>query len=201
LISCSVQKNNNKNVKNKATILVENDITEFESNITNEFIDAEFKKELYKSFKNIDIVVITEALKKTKPISVYEFNLKYKESWGKFINQWILDTVQIKKIKIELEKEEVYHWQVSDFKNIKVSLLKHEELRKKINTNTLFNDSGSLVIYLSKPLMIDKNNALISYEIMNCKYICISITHFTVLMKKVNNKWKQKEFYEDGVYY
>ncbi len=201
LLSCESQKQVTQDSKNSPSFSIENNLTEVESSIINDFMDVELKESLYKYYKDFEIVVIEEAFKKTKPLSVYEFNLKYKESWGEGITYWILDSVQIKKIKLELEKEDINHWKVSDFKNIKVSLLKHEELRKMLQTNTLFNDSARLVFYLSKPLIIDRNHALLSYEVDKCNYICTNMTHFTVLMKMENGKWIKDQYYEDGVYY
>lgn len=200
LFSCSVQKNNKLNNTLTIPISIESKLTETEGNIINDFIDVELKKDRYKNYKDSEIVVIEEALKKTKPLSVYAFNLKYKKSWGKFIDNWILDSLQVKKIKLELEKEEIYHWKVSDFKNIKVSLLKYEELRTIINTGAYSNFSSRLIIYLSRPLIIDDKNAFISFEIGNGQLGFASITHFTVLMRKVNNKWEQSDHYEDGVF-
>lgn len=200
LFSCSVQKNNKLNNTQKDLISIESKITETEGNIINDFLEVELEKDRYKNYKDAEIVVIEEVLKKTKPISVYEFNLKYKESWGKFINNWILDTLQIKKIKLDIENEELYYWKVSDFKNIKVSLLKYEELRTIINTGAYSNLPPRLIIYLSKPLIIDENNALVSFEIGDGQFGFASINHFTVLMKKVNNKWEQSDQFEDGVF-
>ena len=200
LFSCSVQKNNKLNNTQKDLISIESKITEPEGNIINDFLEVELEKDRYKNYKDAEIVVIEEVLKKTKPISVYEFNLKYKESWGKFINNWILDTLQIKKIKLDIENEELYYWKVSDFKNIKVSLLKYEELRTIINTGAYSNLPPRLIIYLSKPSIIDENNALVSFEIGDGQFGFASINHFTVLMKKVNNKWEQSDQFEDGVF-
>src|SRR5574343_465932 len=105
---------------------------------------------------------------------------------------------QIKKIKNQLKNEDVYHWKVSDFKNLKVKILKHEELRKTTNTGEYL--QNNLIIYLSKPLIIDKNNVLISFEIGDGGFGFYPITHFTVLMRKINNKWVENGYYEDGVF-
>jgi hypothetical protein len=201
LFSCSAKKSNKFNSIPTAQISKETKLTEMEVNIINDFIDVELKKERYLNYKDFEIVIIEDALKKMKPLSDYEFNLKYKDSWGEGITYWILDSVQVKKIKLELEKEEIYHWKVSDFKNIKVSLLKYEDLIKIIRTNAYGSTiSKRLIIYLSKPLIIDENNVLISFEIGNGQLGFHSINHFTVLMRKVNDKWEQKDYYYDGVF-
>lgn len=115
-------------------------------------------------------------------------------------NQYFLDRLRIKKLKIELEKEELYHWKVTDFRNIKVSLLKYEELRTIINTAAYSKFSSRMVIYLSKPLILNENNAFISFEVGDGQLGFHSINHFTVLMRKIDNKWEQSNYYYDGVY-
>lgn len=205
LFSCSVQKNiTPNNIKKNYT---ESNLTDIESNIINEFLNEELKKESYKNYKDFEIVVIEEALKKYKSIEAYQYS---HDEWismdrinkiGNIENRFFLDTLQSKKIKIELEKEEVYHWKVSDFKSIKVCLLKYEELRTIINTGTYISLPNRLIIYLSKPLIIDENNAFISFDVGNGRLGFAAINHFTVLMRRVNNKWIQSNYYEDGVFY
>ena len=58
---------------------------------------------------------------------------------------------------------------------------------------------NNLIIFLSSPLLIDKNNALLSFEIGNGDLGFNSITHFTALMKKKNDKWEVQTSYWDGV--
>ena len=86
----------------------------------------------------------------------------------------------------------------SDFKNVKVNLVNYEELRESINKGKYL--KGKLIVYLSRPLIIDKNNAFISFDIGNGDMGFYPITHFTISMKKENDKWIQSEFYEDGVF-
>lgn len=186
---------------NPKTNSTQNNLTETENNIVNDFFDAELKKDRYKNYKGYEIFIIEEAIKKSKPLSAYEFNLKYKQSWGKSIENWLLDTVQIKKIKFEIEKEEVYHWRASDFKSTKVNFYKYEELRTIINTGAYTKLPKRLIIFLSKPLIINESNALISFDIGNGELGNSAITHFTVLMEKANEKWEENEYFHDGVFY
>lgn len=194
LLSCKSQNKINNNITNPN----KNDLSAIEINIVNDFLTDELKKDRYKDKRNYQLIVIEEALKKQKSISTYEFNYKYKESWGKFINEWILDSLQVKKIKKELESEEVYQWKESDFTNFKVSLLKFEDMRKTTNTGEYLR--GNLIIFISRPLIINKKNAFISFDIGNGDFGYGAITHFTVLMRKVNDKWVDNGHYEDGVF-
>jgi hypothetical protein len=206
LFSCSIQKNNNLNNKYTTPILVESKLTEKESNIINAFVDVELKKERYKNYKYSEIYVIEEALKKHQSLETYIFSRNEWNSINKINGsedlpiRYFLDSLQIKKFKLELEKEELYHWKVSDFKNSNVSLLKYEDLRNIINTAAYRNFSSRLIIYLSRPLIIDENNALISCELGDGQLGFHSLNHFTVLMRKVNIKWEQSDYYYDGVF-
>lgn len=193
--SCSLYKHKEQTNNNN-----DGNLSEIEKTIVNDFLDVELKKERYKSYKDFEFLVIEEALKKSKPLSDYEFNYKYKNSWGSSITEWILDSLQIKKIKDEIDNEEVYHWKESDFNNIKVSLLKYNLFREKINSKKPMFEKEGFVIFLSKPLIIDDNNALISFDFLNCNYLCNGINHSTILMRKVNNKWVENGYYEDGVF-
>jgi hypothetical protein len=58
-----------------------------------------------------------------------------------------------------------------------------------------------LIIYISKPLIIYENNALISFTIGSGEFGNSIINHFTVLLRKENNEWYDWGYYEDGVYY
>lgn len=207
LFSCSAKKTNKLNSIPTAQISIETKLTETEFNINNDFIDVELKKERYLNYKDFEIVIIEEALKKYQSVETYIYSYDEWISMTKIDrredieNRYFLDSLYVKKIKLELEKEEIYHWKISDFKNIKVSLLKYEDLIKIIRINAYGSTiSKRLIIYLSKPLIIDKNNALISFEIGNGQLGFHSINHFTVLMKKVNNKWEQSDYYYDGVF-
>lgn len=175
-----------------------NNLKKEENSIVNDFLKVELEKNRYKRYSNYELILVEEALKKQKSISTYEFNYKYKESWGKFINEWILDSLQVKKIKEELENEEVYYWKESDFKNFKVRLLKNEDLRKTTNNGEYLR--GNLIIFISRPLILNQKNAFVSFDIGNGDSGNGAITHFTVLMRKVNNKWVDSGHYEDGVF-
>lgn len=200
LVSTLSCKSQVKQVNDNNESFVKEELTIVEVDIINTFLDVELEKDLYKKYKNLEIFVIEESLKKTKPLSDYEFNYKYKNSWGSSITEWILDSLQIKKIKEEITNEEVYHWKVSDFKNLKVSLLKYEEFRKMINARSKKEVPSIGILYLSKPLIVDENNAFISFEIGNFQAVYFSTNHFTVLMRKINNKWVENGYYEDGVF-
>ena len=206
LFSCSLQNNNNLNEKYTAPISIESKLTEKESNIINAFIDVELKKDRYKNYKDCEIFVIEEALQKRKSLKTYifskdEWNSIHKMHGGKDRAEiYFLDTLQINKLELELEKEEAYHWKVSDFKNLNVSLLKNEDLRTIIKTTAYRNFSPRLIIYLSRPLIIDENNALISFEVGAGQLGFHSLNHFTVLMRKENIKWVQINLFYDGVF-
>jgi hypothetical protein len=197
-MSCSIKKIENS--KNVSTLKSEQNLTEIELNVVNDFIDVELKSDRYKKYKNYQYTIIEEAWKKSTAIYSYEYSYKnYYDSESDNKNYWILDTLQVKKIQEEIKNEEVYHWKMTDFKNTKVNLLKFEELRHIINTSAYITLPHRLIIFLSKPLIIDKNNAFINFDIGNGDFGNYAIIHFTVLMKKVDDKWVQSGTYDDGV--
>jgi len=201
------QNQNEKKSIRIASDAVKNTLSLTESSIVNEFLEAELKKERYKEYKGFETEVISESLSKRQSIKAYLYSLNEWQSIKKINKEaeavkkrFFLDEVQVKKLQTVIENEEVYHWKISDFKNTKVNLLPYDELRKTINNNSYSLSSKKLIIYISKPLIIDQDNAFISFEIGNGQLGFSSITHFTVLMKKVNNHWVDYDHYEDGVY-
>lgn len=197
LFSCKNQKT--AIIESTKTNFTDSDLSKVENNIVNDFLDIELRKEKYKNYKGYQYIVNEEALKKRNALSAYELNYKYKNSWGRDIKFWILDSIQIRKIKTELEFEKVYLWKESDFNTIKAKVFKNEELRKTTNNGRYL--KNNLIIFLSRPLIIDEYNALLSFDIGNGDMGNYAITHFTALTQKVNGIWIQKEYYEDGVYY
>ena len=198
LLSCNAK----KEMLVTNSISENNNLTEIESNIINDFLDIELKDDRYKSYKDYEIVIIEEAYKKFKPLYTYEYAYKDLYKHGKEIkNYWILDSLQIEKMKENIKFENTFHWKISDFKNIKVRLYKHEELRRIINSNEYINLPKRLIIYLSRPLIIDNNKALVSFDVGNGQLGFNSITHFTVLMNKEEEKWIKGGYYDDGIYY
>jgi len=182
------------------------ELTNIEKEIINEFLKVELEKSLYKKYRDQEIVVIEEALKKLQSIDTYLYSLTDWNSMNKIKkcedinNIYFLDSTQIKKIKNEIENEIVYHWKESDFNAIKTKMLKQDEFRKIINDRLKETLPMKSILYLSLPLIINHKNAMISFEIGNFQWAYHSTNHFTVLMRKVNNKWVQNNFYDDGVY-
>lgn len=202
IFSCSLHKYKGQKSNN------DSNLSETEKAIINDFLDGELKKERYLSYKDFEIVIIKEALKKMKSLDTYFYSLDEWNTMNKIKksddikNLYFLDTIQIKKIKLELEKEIVYNWKVSDFKNINVKLISDEDLRKIINTGSYSPGvTKNLIVFLSRPIIIDKDSVFISFDIGNGEFGNYAITHFTALMRKVNNKWVEKGYYEDGVFY
>lgn len=182
----------------------QNNIKQSENSIVNDFLDAELKNESYKKYKDYNIVIIEDAGNGIKSLNAYEYAYKDFHSNVKNVTLednlrlgWILDSLELKKYREKIINIESYEWKVTDFKNIKVKLLKFEELRKTTNTGKYL--KNNLIIFLSSPLLIDKNNALLSFEIGNGDLGFNSITHFTALMKKKNDKWEVQTSYWDGV--
>ena len=206
MFSCSSQKSNT--LSNTYTLNSSNTsrLAEIEINIIDDFISTELKKDRYKNYKNSELFLIEEALKNRQSIDTYLYSKNEWASMNKInklddaTNRYFLNDFLIKKIKLELEKETIYYWKISDIKNTEVTLLKHEELRNTTNNNAYSNFSNRIIIFLSRPLIIDEDHSFISFEIGDGRLGFQSINHFTVLMRKINNHWKQIDYYYDGVY-
>jgi hypothetical protein len=189
------------------SVTTEQNLTVTENTLINVFLDAELKKDRYKYYKAYELFIIEESVKKTKAIDTYLYSLEEWKSMNRIDkgadsqNLYFLDSLQLQKINRELEKEQIYHWKVSDFRNLKVSLYKYEELRTIINSGAYINLPKRLIIFISKPLIINENNTLISFNIGNGESGNNIINHFTVLLRKENNEWKDSGHYEDGVFY
>lgn len=196
LFSCSTKKTeiqNNGSVSERQP--------ELEYKITNDFLAVELKRERYKPYKHFELVVIEEVVKKARSINAYEYSYTNFYKNEKERDYWILDSMQIKKIQSAVASEKQLYWKKSDFKTINVTLLKYEELRTIINTGAYVNFPKRLLLFLSKPLIIDQNNAFISFDIGNGTSGNNAITHFTVLMEKQGTRWLAKGYFEDGVFY
>lgn len=205
LLSCSTQKNITTPNTTSNSNSITTTLTDIERSIINTFIDIEIKKERYIRYKDYEIVIVEEALKKTQAIDSYSFSsnewtFTHNTDKKRDTKNWYpLNSLEVKKIKKELAQEKTYHWKTTDFENIKVSLLKYEELIKSIRKSDYL--KNKIIIYLSRPLIIDKKNALVSFEVGNGDLGFSGINHFTVLMRKVKNNWEQSYHYYDGVFH
>ena len=177
-------------------------LSETEKTIVNDFLTSELKKDNYKRYADFQINVIAESIKQSKPISDYAFNYQHKKSWGVAVNEWIIDSVGLNKLKLQKQFDSVYLWKSTDFYSVDVKILKTEAFNQIIKKGAFgLNETKYLIIALSRPVIIDSNHALLSFDIGNGQSGNAAITHFTVLMKKVNEHWTTEHFFEDGVYY
>jgi hypothetical protein len=205
LLSCSTRKKDNTN---QITQNIPPQLSQEEINVTNDFLDAELASDSYKYYKNLELVLIEEAGNGTGCLFVYEYAYKNWHSFGENgtlqDNErlgWILDTVQVKELKSKYINAESYNWKISDIKNHRVSLMKNKTLINIIKSGEYINLPEKLILYLTKPLIVDKYNALISLNIGSSRLGYSSMNHYTALMKKVNDKWVLSASYDDGVYY
>jgi len=208
LFSCSIKKTeklNNELVKESKDTT--DYLTTIESNIVNDFLERELVADDYKRYKDYQYVTVMESLPKKKTIESYLYSLREsrekkdfpldKQDAKKF---FFLDSLEIKKINSELENETIYLWKVSDFKNIKMSLITHKKIIEISNSGEYLNLPNRLIIYLSKPLIFDSEKAFISFSIGSSFLSFNPIYHFSALMIKENNKWVKIATYDDGIY-
>lgn len=202
LFSCSIKKNEISSKESTGSI---NNLSDTERSVINEFLESELVSDRYKYYKDYLLVIVMESLPKKKAIDSYLYTQRElleskglpskKEDIEKF---FFLDSLEIKKINSELENETIYHWKVSDF-NTKVTIVSDKKIIEMTNTGEYLNFSDRLIIYLSKPLILDSEKAFISFSVSRMPFNPIS--HFSALMIRENNKWVQSVTYYDGVYY
>lgn len=198
--SCCVNKKYSKSTHNLILVEDKNSIANIESNIINSFLEIELKKNRYKTYENYPIYIIKEKISKLSSLQIYEYcyndrNLPLKNSTNK---EWILDNADIKKIKDSYNKNIINFWNSSDFTSLSVTILESSELKKNIKENNYSQLTKKLIIYLSNPLIIDKNNAFISFRIGDGSFGFSTIDSFTILMKKSKTgKWEIDSYYYD----
>lgn len=199
VLSCSVKKNNT-DPDTTSQIINKNNLTEIEVTIVNDFLEKELIKDRYKPYKDYPICIIKEELGKLYSLKIYEYcyserNSLVKNSTNK---DWILNESQIKKIQKDLTSNENYYWKVSDFKTFNVSIIESSEVRKSIKENTYIKLPKRLLIYLSTPLVIDKENAFISLSLGDSSLGFTTINRFTALLNKnQEGKWEIDSYYYD----
>lgn len=199
LLSCSALKRHDSiNTKTNPT---ESDLTIVESAIINDFLDAEFKKDRYKNYKDYQLLLIKEANSKFSSLTIYgycydERNLKIRSASNK---DWILDRNDIKNIQDTINKSKKYLWKESDVKNFKVGTIEKDAINQSIKKASEYEKyNNSLIIYLSIPLIVKSNYAFVSYRCDLALNGYKIMDMFTVLLKKSENgNWEIDSYYYD----
>jgi len=207
LFSCSAKKIESKNriVQPQELLKTTPEILSEENNIVNDFLQIELTSDKYKSMENLEIVLIEEAKKEITNLDTYEYAYKDWHSYNIATADdnirlgWILDSIQIRELRNNYKNDNEYHWKSSDIKNYKVTIMKHDSLTNIIKSGSYAEMPEKLILYISRPLIINKNNAFISFASGSSRFGFGEITHLTLLMKKVNEKWVQGPGYNDGV--
>lgn len=207
LLSCSAKKNEKNKIaflsEESEKVVLEN-LSNDETNIVNDFLDFELASERYKNKINNEIIVIEDAGNGIENLLAYEYAYRDFHSYGNKGTAednerlgWILDSLQIKELKNKYSDKKEYHWKSSDIKNFKLSIMKDDTLRNYLKKDRFLELSEKLVLFIKKPLMIDKENAFISIYSRE-GFVGHNIDNYTALMKKTNGKWKIGASFWDG---
>ena len=203
LISCSIKKSKESISQQESVFSSLSNLSKEESNIVNDFLEIELKSEQYKSYKNLETILAEEALNQTYSLNSYEY--AYNE-WHKYnkenndLNEqlgWVIDDKQLQELKLKYTNNKPFYWRKNDIKNYNITIIKNEVLKNGAKTGTSFDKPERLVLYISRPLMINQNQAFLNFISSNSMYGNM-IHHFTILMKKNNNKWVEGPTYGDG---
>lgn len=182
-----------------------------EKEIANLFLYDQLSTKQYENYKNFDILLFNNAGSNVNTLGVYEYSFKNRDGCscrkvnpnddGSYnIKNWILDSLEIAQIKSADKNNKTYFWKKSDFKNFNIAIITSEENSRNIKSE-LYLKKKYLLISISKPFLIDENNALIYFNSTLADGLNSSIEHFGVLLKKVNGKWMRDAFLDDGIYY
>jgi hypothetical protein len=184
---------------------IDDTLTIEQSNIVNDFLDVELASERYKNDLNREIIVIEEAGNGIENLDVYEYAYKRFHEYGakpttevKERLGWILDTIQIKDLKNKYGDKKQYHWKSSDIKNFKATIMTKEVFTNSIRSGEYITLPERLIIYITKPLLIDSTTAFITFRTGSSRLGFTTINNYTALMNKVNGKWLIRASYWDG---
>jgi hypothetical protein len=201
-IGCVSKKNNIKKaveLKSKETT-VENILSNEEKLVMNDFLEAELSKEKYKIYKNLQPLVIKEAISKDFPLKIYSYcyddrNSKIRTASNK---EWILDSIEIKKTQDTLQNKQ-YFWKSADFVFLKPDTIDAETIYKSAkHYEDYIKYNNNIMFYLSAPLIFKKNYALVYYRCFLGGFGYKTYDMFTVLMKKnEKGKWEVDSYYYD----
>jgi hypothetical protein len=195
LLSCKSKVDSTaKNIANKKSI---NDLYLVEKRIVNDFLEMIIKDDRY---TNYPICIMKEGISKLSSLKVYEYcyndrNLPIKNSTNK---EWIINDLEIKKIKDSLNDSEIHLWNISDFLDNDITILDSSELKKIIKEGSYTKSSKKTLIYLSTPLLINDNNCLMSFRSGDSSFGFQTINSYTALLKKKKTgKWEIDSYYFD----
>jgi hypothetical protein len=200
--SCSLNKKSLVNESKSNSLEFENKLSISEKEIINEFLRIQFSKDKFKSYTSLPVNLIKEELGVMYSLNVYEdcYNERYLPIQSVTKREWILDSIQIQKLKSLLKKEKQYSWKKDDIYLENLTIIGGQDLQKSIREKTYIEQPRRLIIYISKPLIIDKNNVLISFKSGDSSLGFMTIENFTVLMKKINDKWIFDNYFYGNIY-
>ena len=171
-------------------------LTKVERKITNDLINEKLQDKYYGNYLNKQTILIKEAGNGLGALLNYEqiFNdttqINYKYQY------WPLNKIQIQEQKKRKLRNHI--WQKSDIDFYDFTIIDSKKNRENYRSQYYFNLPNEIyVLNISKPLIVNKNEALIDYCVTN-KY-GYSYDRCVILMNKSeNNKWKIKSVYYDG---
>jgi hypothetical protein len=172
--------------------------------IVNDFLEVELNSPSYKSKLENSIYVVDDAGNGTKNILTYEYayNDFYNNNDEVTIDDidrlgLILNSQQTFELKNQFLSEKKYLWKNSDFKNLKITIIKMDTLSNYLKGSEYLNLSNNIILFIQKPVMINKNDALISIY-SRIGFVGHNISNYTALMTNIEGKWYIKNKYWDG---
>ena len=169
-----------------------------ENRIVSDIISEQLASERYTHFKMLDIYLVETADNGYEALATYEYSHNYSQGINDSI--WPYNSMQIKKLRDTLKNKKINPWTRSDIKNLKYSLTTWDTVVDNIRSEQYLNSPNTLIIRVSRPLLIDSRNALISFHSGTTEMGFNTVDRFTVLITKNGERWVRQHYYYDGIY-
>ncbi|SEA83713.1 hypothetical protein SAMN05443667_109203 [Flavobacterium gillisiae] len=171
-------------------------ITRIERQVVNNFIDEELLKTKYLPYINTKNVLVNEAGNGLGALLFYEQQLKNVNQLNYNSNNWVIDSVEIVKLKKLYKNKKLYNWKNSDFSNHSFEILDAETNLNNYKTGYYLNFGERLILTLSKPLFVNKKTALVWFSATN--KFGGAVEKCVILLENANDKWIIKSRYYNG---
>ncbi len=173
-------------------------ISPLEKQIINDFLETELQKQKYIPYRD-RTCVIEEALSELSPLIFYEASYQWKDRPVRISTneEWLLNLKQVEQLKAVYANRQKYQWTSFDFSGFDPIMIEpalFDNIKK--GPKTIF--YKSMIIRLSRPLIVDENHAFVSYVCVGNLVSFQYLENCAVLLKRHNGKWLIDSVYHMG---
>lgn len=173
-------------------------ISKVELQVVNNFVEQKIK-EKYSFYKDKENILINKAGNGKGALLVYEQKYKDTSQFDYKFQNWIVNDIELEKLKKQIKTRKKYYWKESDFSNFKFYIIGDNENRQNFKSNYYLSiQKEFIIITISKPVLIDKRHALVWFGVKN--KFGSTLDNCVVLMEKGEGIWKIKSYYHYEIY-